>query len=47
MGQVHDRAERAVRYGNPGQAVLEEYERLVEQRALGYATEPPGPSCTT
>jgi hypothetical protein len=43
MGQVHDRAERAVRYGNPGEAVLEEYERLVEQRALGYATEPPGP----
>jgi tetratricopeptide (TPR) repeat protein len=43
MGQVHDRAERAVRYGNPGEAVLEEYERLVQQRALGYATEPPGP----
>jgi tetratricopeptide (TPR) repeat protein len=43
MGEVHDRAERAVRYGNPGEAVLEEYERLVEQRALGYATEPPGP----
>jgi tetratricopeptide (TPR) repeat protein len=40
---VHDRAERAVRYGNPGEAVLEEYEWLVEQRALGYATEPPGP----
>lgn len=43
MGEVHERAERAVRYGNPGEAVLEEYERLVEQRALGYATEPPGP----
>jgi DNA-binding XRE family transcriptional regulator len=43
MGRVHDRAQRTVRYGNPGEAVLEEYERLVEQRALGYVTEPPGP----
>jgi tetratricopeptide (TPR) repeat protein len=43
MEQVHAQAERAVRYGNPGEAVLEEYERLVEQRGLGYATEPPGP----
>ncbi len=43
MGQVHDRAEHTLRYGNPGEAALEEYERLVEQRALGYATEPPGP----
>jgi DNA-binding XRE family transcriptional regulator len=43
MGQVDDRVERAVRYGNPGEAVLEECERVVEQRALGYAAEPPGP----
>jgi transcriptional regulator with XRE-family HTH domain/tetratricopeptide (TPR) repeat protein len=43
MEHVLDRAERVVRYGNPGEAVLEEYERLVELRALGYATEPPGP----